>query len=179
MLPVVIAFSLISGKADHYLIPVFPAFGLHLRRAPFPAMSAVAAGCLHSLQHPLPQCWHCLRSPLCLHSESTARVARLWPALLLMPAVAAPALGLWSARARSVLPERAGDTGRALTVALIQGPAVTQFPFGLRHVGRWRWRSPPPVKRAPGGERRLLHDQFHFAGRLRPPLVALRTRDDG
>lgn len=173
MLPVVIAFSLISGKQMHYLIPVFPAFGLLAARALpgdargggwLPALVAtcvaaalalIALTAVPSLKNPLPE------------------LPVLWPALLLM--LAAPALGLWSARARSVLPVLA--ILGALAVALIQGALSRSFHSDYDTQPLAAAIAAAQASGRPVANDGFYHDQFHFAGRLRTPLVAFE--DEG
>lgn len=165
-LPVFVAFSLISGKQVHYLVPIFPAFALVSARAlaagsprgiGLPALFAavlgialalLAQGLLPFVRNPLPE------APLLL------------PALLL--AILAPAL--WLAGRRT--PLAASAVLGALAVALLQLSLAKSFhtdydtaPLAAAIAARQQ-------------EGRLVandgfyHDQFHFTGRLRQPLVA-------
>lgn len=173
MLPVVFAFSLISGKQMHYLIPVFPAFALLAARALpgdargggwLPAIVAAAVGgvlvllslgALASLKNPLPE------------------LPVLWPAILLL--LTAPALAFWSPRARNILPVVA--TLGALTVALIQGSLSRSFYSDYDTQPLAMAIAEAQAKGRPVANEGFYHDQFHFAGRLREPLVAFE--DDG
>ncbi|MCK6404766.1 MAG: glycosyltransferase family 39 protein [Rhodocyclaceae bacterium] len=170
LLPVVIAFSLISGKQMHYLIPVFPAFALLVARVLradarggvwLPAiisLALAAALALLALER-LPLA----RNPL-------PELPLLWPALLLLPL--ALILG-WRVR-----PTFAGAALLgAATVALLQLSLLRSF-----HTDYDTKPLAEAIAAAQAEGRQVAndgfyHDQFHFAGRLRSPLVAFE--DEG
>ncbi|MBI2308305.1 MAG: glycosyltransferase family 39 protein [Rhodocyclales bacterium] len=169
LLPVFIAFSLISGKQMHYLIPVFPAFALLVARATaanpragaawLPTLVAVAIGVLLAV---LALGW--VRLP----KNDLAVQPTLWPALALI-ALACAAWGL-ARRWRDPLPALAllGAALAALVQLSLAGAIradydVTPLATAIRQAQE-------SGRLVANGD--YYHDQYHFAGRLRQPLVA-------
>lgn len=165
LLPVFLTFSLISGKQMHYLIPLFPAFALLVARivpadtrggvwlpaivaiALAAALALLAVGRLPVARNPLPEL------PL------------LWPALLLL--MLAIVLG-WRRRPTFTAAALLG----AATVALLQLSLLRSF-----HTDYDTKPLAEAIAAAQAEGRQVAHDgfyhdQFHFAGRLRAPLVA-------
>ncbi|MFT3847965.1 MAG: glycosyltransferase family 39 protein [Propionivibrio sp.] len=172
MLPVVVAFSFISGKQPHYLIPVFPAFALLAGRAIvdrarerrglwLPALIALLIGVALLA---LAQGW--MAFPLV--AAGSAEAPALWPGILLaaiavaawlvgnrvVPSVVLAMLGVAvSALVQIALfrPLHPAYDVRPIAVAISQ---VQQAGHLVAHLG-------------------MYHDQYHFAGRLRAPLLEI------
>lgn len=175
MLPVVIAFSLISGKQPHYLIPVFPAFALLAARslagqsrvnAPWvPALVAFAigGGLLAAAQG-----WIAVPLGGMVDKPSS------WPGISLM-VLATAAFGAGRRMARpTVIVALLGVAVSALVqVAVFQPlyPAYDVRPMGaaIRQV-----QQAGHVVAHQG----TYHDQYHFAGRLRAALREIDDDDD-
>lgn len=173
LLPVVVAFSLISGKQMHYLIPVFPAFALLAARALdddarggvwLPALVVLALGSALALlgAERLP-----VKNPL-------PELPLLWPSVLLV----AGGIGLlfWGARAARALPVLLVCSG--LCVGLLQLSLSRAFftDYDTRPLAE-------AIAAVQASGRQVAndgfyHDQFHFAGRLRQPLVAFEEEPD-
>ncbi len=175
MLPVFIAFSLISGKQMHYLIPIFPAFALLAARALgnevrggtwLPAIVAALVGISLSVL---------ALDRLPLAKNPLPELPVLWPSLLLtVLALALVVLGLCCRRHTLPL--------LALCGALLAG--LAQFAISRAFFSDYDTR---PLAEAiavvqAGGKQvandGFYHDQFHFAGRLRQPLVAFDDEPD-
>ena len=173
MIPVFLAFSMISGKQVHYLVPLFPAFALLAGRlvgqpakggAWLPALLAALVG---------------LAMLYFSHAAKPTEVATwqdfpAWPGAAL---VLAAGLSVWA----SLLPQR-----RLLSLSLLSASAFTLMQFYVAD-NLWRRYDVRPV----AGEIRKLqekglavandgdyHAQFQFAGRLRQPLLELHTPAD-
>lgn len=168
MLPVFVAFSLISGKQMHYLIPIFPAFALLAARALaggkhggfwLPALIATLAGAALALL---------AAGIVSIPKNPLAELPVLWPALALT--VLMPVLWVWSRRSAWPLP--------VLTLVGAAFAALLQFSLsGAFHADYDVRPLASAIRQAQEAGRMVAngdfyHDQFHFAGRLRQPLVA-------
>lgn len=167
-LPVLLAFSLISGKQVHYLVPFVPALALLAARALVTGKegsvalpSLLAAG---------------LGAALLLFAHGDLSHARkLFPELPLpVPAwmliVAALAVWLWPRRPRTPV----------LMPALIGAFVVGFFQLSMRDSFHSDYDTRPLAAAVAAAQARgcviandgVYHDQFHFAGRLRQPFMA-------
>lgn len=170
MLPVFVAFSFISGKQPHYLVPLFPAFALlaarvlagrAASRVTLPALLAAALGVVMILA---------ARGQIAALTDQVAALPPLWPGVLLV------LLG-WAARMagrQGIPPQLNLALLGAATLALVQvaamhslGPLYDIKPMAqaIRQVqdeGR-------PVANAA-----KYHAQYQFAGRLEVPLAELQ-----
>lgn len=170
MLPVLIAFSFISGKQPHYLIPLFPAFALLTARllAERPSMRVglpalgvaalgialvlVASGRIHAL-----------------HDE-VAALPPVWPGATLMALAAAV---WWAGR-------RGAPAG--WTLAALGGVTMVLVQVAAMHALHSLYDIKPMARaiRAVQGEGRMVanlatyHAQYQFLGRLERPLVEVR-----
>jgi len=169
MLPVFVAFSFISGKQPHYLVPLFPAFALLTARvladrATFrvglPALLVAVLGGVLILA---------ASGQIAALHDQVAALPPLWPGVLLV------LLGgvAWMAGRRGVSPLLNLTLMGVVTLALVQLAAmhslrplydVKQLAQAIRQVqdeGR-------PVANAA-----TYHAQYQFLGRLEAPLVVL------
>ncbi len=173
MLPVLVAFSFISGKQPHYLIPLFPAFALLTARllaerpsarVGLPALLAAALGVGLILA---------ASGQIAALQEDVAALPPVWPgaALVLLAAAA------WWAGRRGV---SAGVTLALLgagTLALVQLAAMRSIEplYDIRPMAR--------AIKAVQDEGQVVaniatyHAQYQFLGRLEAPLVELRGAD--
>ncbi len=173
--PVLIAFSLISGKQVHYLVPLFPAFALFVARAiaadssnkkspgglwlPVLLIVIVGVGLM----------WMSGKS-MSLPEDEMVAVPSLWPGLLLVGfAIAAY---VWERKlARPVV------VMGLLGVAL---PALLQLAIAPTLYTAYDVRPLAYAIRQAQDQGHLVahagtyHDQYHFFGRLQQPLVALQ-----
>jgi 4-amino-4-deoxy-L-arabinose transferase-like glycosyltransferase len=170
MLPVFVAFSFISGKQPHYLVPLFPAFALLTARVladrlnsrvGLPALLAAALGGALLLT---------ASGKIEAASELFAGVLSPWPVGVLMLVAGAT----WVAGRRGVPPGLNLAVLGVATLALVQGAAMRSFdtlydikPMALaikqvQDDGR-------PVANAA-----RYHAQYQFLGRLEAPLIELQ-----
>jgi 4-amino-4-deoxy-L-arabinose transferase-like glycosyltransferase len=175
MLPVFIAFSFISGKQVHYLIPIFPAFALLAARAMgngarvrglwLPALSVLAIGGFL-----LAQSFGFIKSPM----EGLASLPHWWPGLLLMlTAIGAYFLSRQFAKPFLLMALLGAVASAVLQYALAKPlyPAYDVHPIALAiHQAQ---ESGHVI--AHDGE---YHNQYHFAGRLQKPLLAIEENED-
>lgn len=169
MLPVFVAFSFISGKQPHYLVPLFPAFALLAARVlagrsesrvTLPAVLAAALGVVMILA---------ARGQIAALNDQVAALPPLWPGVLLV------LLG-WAARMagrQGIPPQLNLALLGAATLALVQlaamhslGPLYDIKPMAqaIRQVQD----EGKPVANAA-----KYHAQYQFAGRLEAPLAEL------
>lgn len=169
-LPVLMAFSFISGKQPHYLIPIFPAFALLNARALddveqarglwLPALLvAVLGGVMIAPEK------------LGIHLDEATVLA--WPGVALM--VVAALLYLWGRRSRKPLVPLA-LLGVALACAIQLAVLRPQYDSYAMHPVA---QAVKQVQDAGGqvGHMGFYHDQYQFAGRLRQPLVQIEGLD--
>lgn len=170
MLPVFVAFSFISGKQPHYLVPLFPAFALLAARvlsafsgtrAGLPALMTVALGGVLILA---------ASGQVAALNAQVATPPPLWPGVLLVLLGGAS----WMAGRRGVSPLLNMTLLGAGTLASIQlaamhalGPLYDIKPLALaikqvQDAGR-------PVANAA-----RYHAQYQFLGRLEAPLIELQ-----
>ena len=170
MLPVFIAFSFISGKQPHYLVPMFPAFALlaarvladwTASRVGLPALlAAVLGGALivaGSGQIPALQ-------------DQVVELPPLWPGVLLM----LMALLVWVAGRRGIQPILTLGLLGVATLALVQLAASRSIDplYDIKPMAQ-------AIKQVqaqglPVANAAKYHAQYQFLGRLESPLVELR-----
>lgn len=173
MLPVLVAFSFISGKQPHYLIPLFPAFSLLTARVlterpsmrvGLPALLAAALGIALVLV--------ASGQVHVLHDE-VAALPPVWPgAALVMLAVAV----WWAGRRGAPAAWTLAALG-AVTMVLVQVAAMHALHslYDIKPMAR--------AIRAVQDEGHAVanlatyHAQYQFLGRLERPLVELRDAD--
>jgi 4-amino-4-deoxy-L-arabinose transferase-like glycosyltransferase len=170
MLPVFLAFSFISGKQPHYLIPVFPAFALLTVRAlrdgtrtgglGLPSFLGLAIG---AALLALGAGW--IKAP----GDALSGLPQWWPGLLLMLLAG----GAYLAGRKLANPMLAlAFLGVALSALLQLGLAKPLYPaYDVRPIAL-------AIHQAQASGRVVAHageydDQYHFAGRLQAPLVLL------
>lgn len=170
MLPVILAFSLISGKQPHYLIPVFPAFALLAALAMrnrtrisglwLPSFIVLTIGVALL---GMGAGW--LKAP----GGELSELTQWWPGLLLILLTA----GAYLAGRRVDKPLLVmALLGSALPALLQLGLARPLYPaYDVRPIAL-------AIAQAQADGRIVAHageydDQYHFAGRLRAPLVLL------
>jgi 4-amino-4-deoxy-L-arabinose transferase-like glycosyltransferase len=170
MLPVFIAFSVISGKQPHYLIPLFPAFALVTarvlaERAEFrvglPALLAVGLGGAMMLA---------ASGQIAALHDRVAALPAMWPgALLVLLALAA-----WVAGRRGMSPVVTLGLLGAATLALVQLAAMRSIEplYDIKPMAL----AIKQVQDEGGTVANIAtyHAQYQFLGRLEAPLVELR-----
>ncbi|MEJ2346608.1 MAG: glycosyltransferase family 39 protein [Gammaproteobacteria bacterium] len=172
--PTYIAFSLISGKQPHYLLPIFPAFALLAARAleqspvpagrwsqAVPAAFLVVAGIL------------LLAVPLLRLDSLPAWVAEIRPlwGVMLAGLGVLIVLRTW---------DRATDA--VMSLAVVSVVATMVFVGGFFQAARGAYDVTPAARYLstlqhedlPVAHIGTYHGQFQFFGRLRKPLVVLR-----
>ncbi|MBU1396261.1 MAG: glycosyltransferase family 39 protein [Gammaproteobacteria bacterium] len=170
MLPVFIAFSFISGKQPHYLVPLFPAFALLMARVladrsssrvGLPALLVMALGGALILA--------ASGQVAALHDQ-VAALPPVWPGVLLVLL----ALAVWVAGRRGVSPVLNLALLGVAMVALVQlaatrsiGPLYDIKPMAqaIRQV---------QDEGLPVANAARYHAQYQFLGRLEAPLVELQ-----
>ena len=169
MLPVFIAFSFISGKQPHYLVPMFPAFALLAARVladrpvtgiGVPALVAavlgaalIAAGSGH----------------IAAIRDQVVELPPLWPGMLLMLV----ALGVWIAGRTGMQP--------VLLLALLGGATLTLVQLAASRSIDPLYNIKPmalAIKQVQSQGHRvanaaIYHAQYQFLGRLEAPLIEL------
>ena len=170
MLPVLAAFSFVSGKQPHYLLPLFPAFALLAARllAGRPATGIALPALLVAV----------LGGGLLLAAQG--RVGGLADALALPPPswpgalLAGLALAAWLAVRRGAPPLPSLALLGAATLALVQLAAMRSIEplYDVRPLAQAI--RPLQVAGIPVANAAKYHDQYQFAGRLTAPLVELR-----
>jgi 4-amino-4-deoxy-L-arabinose transferase-like glycosyltransferase len=170
MLPVFVAFSFISGKQPHYLVPLFPAFALLTARvladrATFrvglPALLVAALGGVLILA---------ASGRIAALQDQVAALPPLWPGVLLV------LLGgvAWMAGRRGVSPLLNLTLTGVVTLALVQTAAMHSLKplYDVKHLAqaiRQVQDEGRPVANAA-----TYHAQYQFLGRLEAPLVELQ-----
>ncbi|MDP1645000.1 MAG: glycosyltransferase family 39 protein [Thiobacillus sp.] len=170
MLPVFIAFSFISGKQPHYLVPLFPAFALltarvladrSSSRVSLPALLAMALGVALILA--------ASGQIAGLHDKVVA-LPPVWPGVLLVLL----ALAAWVAGRRGVQPVLTLGVLGAVTLILVQLAAsqsidplydIKPMAQAIRQV---------QAQGLPVANAAKYHAQYQFLGRLEAPLVELQ-----
>jgi len=175
MLPVFIAFSFISGKQPHYLVPLFPAFALLTARVladrpstrvGLPALLAMALGVALMLA---------ASGRIPAANEELAELPSLWPGAVLVLL----AVGAWWAGRRGVPPlPNLALLGAAL-MALAQLAAtrsiepiydIKPMALAIKQVQEKGLSVANAAK---------YHAQYQFLGRLEMPLVELQGPEIG
>lgn len=165
-LPVLLAFSFISGKQPHYLLPIFPAFALltaralhdaqRLRGIWLPALAVGVAGVV-------------LLAPGRFGMHADDLVVQTWPAWLLMGG--ALVAWLWGRQQSAPLAPMALlaallAASLQLAIFLPQYDNYDTAPLGRAiHDAQQAGR---PVAHAGG-----YHDQYQFSGRLQQPVAEI------
>ena len=173
MLPVFIAFSFVSGKQPHYLVPMFPAFALlaarvladwHASRAGLPALLAAVLGmaliATGSGQIPSLQ-------------DQVVELPPLWPGVLLVLLT----LLAWLAGRRGIRPVLTLGLLGVATLALVQLAASRSIDplYDIKPMAQ-------AIKQVQLQGRMVAnvasyHAQYQFLGRLEAPLIELRGAD--
>ena len=171
MLPVFVAFSLISGKQVHYLVPLFPAFALLAARAMangariagmwLPVLLALLVGVTLLL---LALGW------VKLPHDKLPELPTLWPGLvLILGGAAAYFLGRRFPRPLLVL----SLLGAAFPALLQLALAWPFYPaYDVRPMAHAIHRAQASGHEVAHDGR--YHDQYQFLGRLEQPLVELQ-----
>jgi 4-amino-4-deoxy-L-arabinose transferase-like glycosyltransferase len=170
MLPVFIAFSFISGKQPHYLVPLFPAFALLAARVladrpssrvGLPALLAMALGVALILV---------ASGKIAVAHEELAELPALWPgAVLVLLALAA-----WVAGRRGFPPVLNLALLGAATLALVQLSATRSIDplYDIKPMAQAIRQV--QAQGLPVANAARYHAQYQFLGRLEAPLVELR-----
>lgn len=170
ILPVFVAFSFISGKQPHYLVPMFPAFALLAARAlagrpgarvGLPALLAAALGAVLVLAG-------LGRIPAV--NEAVAVLPSIWPgAVLVLVALAA-----WAAGRRGLSPVPNLALLGAAVLALVQLSAMRSI--GPLYDVKLLAQSIRQVQAQglPVANAARYHAQYQFLGRLEVPLVEVQ-----
>ena len=170
MLPVFIAFSFISGKQPHYLVPLFPAFALlasrvladrSSSRVGLPALLAMALGVALILA---------ASGKIAAVYEQVAVLPPIWPGVALVLL----ALAAWVAGRQGFPPVLNLALLGAATLALVQLAATRSIDplYNIKPMAqaiRQVQEQGLPVANAA-----RYHAQYQFLGRLEAPLVELR-----
>jgi 4-amino-4-deoxy-L-arabinose transferase-like glycosyltransferase len=173
MLPVFVAFSFISGKQPHYLLPLFPAFALltarvlaarQATRIGVPALLAALLGGVLILA--------ASGQFAALHKQ-VAALPPAWPGVSLVLV----ALAAWLAGRRGISPiVNLGLLGTA-TLALVQVAAMDSVKplYDIKPMAQ-------AIKQVqdegrPVANVATYHAQYQFLGRLEAPLVELQGAD--
>ncbi|MDP2111054.1 MAG: glycosyltransferase family 39 protein [Thiobacillus sp.] len=170
MLPVFIAFSFISGKQPHYLVPLFPALALLAARVladrsnprvGLPALLAAALGGVLMLA---------ASGQIAALHDQVAALPPLWPGVLLVLLAGAA----WVAGRRGVSPVLNLAVLGAAVLALVQMAAMRSIdplydikPMALA-IKQVQDEGLPVANAA------RYHAQYQFLGRLEAPLVELQ-----
>jgi 4-amino-4-deoxy-L-arabinose transferase-like glycosyltransferase len=171
MLPVFIAFSFISGKQPHYLVPMFPAFALlavrmlagsNSTRVGLPALLAAALGIALVLAG---------SGQIAALNRQVAELPPLWPGVALVLL----ALLAWLAGRRGFSPLVVLSMLGAATVAMLQLAAMHSLEprYDIRPMAQ----AIKQVQDAglPVANAAKYHAQYQFLGRLEAPLAELRV----
>jgi 4-amino-4-deoxy-L-arabinose transferase-like glycosyltransferase len=170
MLPVFVAFSFISGKQPHYLVPLFPAFALLVARVlagraesrvTLPAVLAAALGVVMILA---------ARGQIAAVNDQVAALPPLWPGVLLV------LLG-WAARMagrQGIQPQLNLALLGAATLALVQLAAMHSLGplYDIKPMAQAIKQVQDEGK--PVANAVKYHAQYQFAGRLEAPLAELQ-----
>lgn len=169
ILPVLVAFSFVSGKQPHYLLPLFPAFALLLARVvttrsqggiALPVLLAMALGGLLVAV---------ARDMIPGASRSLAALPALWPGIMLM--LLAFAIGIAARRGSAVMSLTLLGTTTLVLFQIAARPAVEPA-YNIQPIAQ----AIRQVQLAghPVANLAKYHAQYQFAGRLQAPLVELR-----
>jgi 4-amino-4-deoxy-L-arabinose transferase-like glycosyltransferase len=168
-LPVLLAFSLISGKQPHYLIPIFPAFALFAARALadvqrvrglwLPLLAALLTGIGALL----------VAMGLLAAPKEIAGLPDIWPGVLLIAA----ALGIYLLGRNLAKPLATLALFGAIVSALVQLALIA--PLYPAYDVRTMALAIHEAQAAghPVAHLGDYHDQYQFAGRLTAPLALI------
>jgi 4-amino-4-deoxy-L-arabinose transferase-like glycosyltransferase len=173
MLPVFIAFSFISGKQPHYLVPLFPAFALFTARllaerptsrVGLPALLVAVLGVVLVVA---------ASGGIAALRDKVIVLPPLWPGLTLLVL----ALAVWALGRRGAAPLASLAALGAATVALAQVAAWHSIEpqFDIKPMAaaiRQVQDAGHPVVNVS-----RYHAQYQFLGRLRQPLAELHTQE--
>lgn len=170
--PVFVAFSFISGKQVHYLMPLFPAFALLLARATSQTAPTKTSGlwlpAAFMVIFGLGLVWLALSGPA-IAKTFYPGVLPVWPGAVLVAA----GVGAWFGRRQQRPVIVLGLLGAA-------APALAQLALAPAIYPRYDVR---PLAQAihqvqqqghPVAHAGKYHAQYHFFGRLEQPLVVLQ-----
>jgi 4-amino-4-deoxy-L-arabinose transferase-like glycosyltransferase len=170
MLPVFVAFSFVSGKQPHYLIPIFPAFALLTARVlagrvdtrvGLPALLTALLGGVLILA---------ASGQITSLRDQVAALPPVWPGVVLLLV----ALAAWVAGRRGVRPAVNLALLGTFTAMLVQAVVMVSFKplydikpmaLAIRQV---------QAEGRPVAHAAKYHAQYQFLGRLQAPLVELR-----
>ena len=170
--PVLIAFSFVSGKQAHYLMPLFPAFALLVARVLAENRSSQNGLWLPALFMGVLGLGLVLASllDLSLPHDDIPLFPSLWPGLVLMGAAMA---AYFFARKFTNHVLILGLLGAAFPALVQMAAAPTLYPaYDVRPLAR-------AIQQAQHSGRVIVHagkyhDQYHFFGRLQQPLLELQ-----
>ncbi|MBW8307580.1 MAG: glycosyltransferase family 39 protein [Thiobacillus sp.] len=170
MLPVFVAFSFISGKQPHYLLPLFPAFALltarvladrSRSRVGLPALLAMGLGVALVLA---------ASGQIGALHDQVAVLPPVWPGALLVLLT----LAAWAAGRRGVSPMLNLALLGAATLALVQLAAMRSIDplYDIKPMAQ-------AIKQVqdegrPVANAARYHAQYQFLGRLKVPLIELQ-----
>lgn len=169
MLPIFLAFSFISGKQPHYLVPLFPAFALLAARVlaehpePRVGLPALLAGILGAALI------LAASGRVAWVDQQVSMLPPAWPGVALM----AVALAVWFLGRKGAWPLRNLALLGAATMALVQLAAmrsieplyeIKPMAQAIKAVQDEGW---------PVANLASYHAQYQFLGRLEAPLVEL------
>ena len=173
MLPVFVAFSLISGKQPHYLVPLFPAFALLTARllvgrtdarVGLPALLAAVLGGAMVLA---------ATGQIAALQRQVVALPPVWPGAILVVLAGA----VWVAGRRGTSPVPNLALLGAATLALVQVAAMHSIEpmYDVKPMAQ-------AIKQVqdegrPVANISTYHAQYQFLGRLRTPLVELQGAD--
>ncbi|HWR78100.1 MAG TPA: glycosyltransferase family 39 protein, partial [Thiobacillus sp.] len=169
MLPVFIAFSFISGKQPHYLVPLFPAFALlaarvladrSSSRVGLPALLAMALGLALILA---------ASGKIAAVYEQVAVLPPSWPGVVLVLL----ALAAWMAGRRGFPPVLNLALLGTATLALVQLAATRSIDplYDIKPMAQAIRQV--QAQGLPVANAATYHAQYQFLGRLEAPLVVL------
>jgi 4-amino-4-deoxy-L-arabinose transferase-like glycosyltransferase len=165
MLPVFTAFSLISGKQPHYLVPLFPAFALLAARVladrpgasiGLPALLAAALGVLLILA---------ASGRIASVYEQVAMLPPAWPGAVLV------ALAAWVAGRRGFPPVLNLALLGAAMLALVQMAAMRSIDLLYNIKPMAQAIKALQDQGLPVANAAVYHAQYQFLGRLEAPLA--------
>jgi len=189
LVPVFIAFSAISGKQPHYLLPLFPVFALMMAGLLAETIQRDSFRDARWMRFPPALLTGVLGAVLTIMTLFAGPIEARWPRLAeLLPLPAAAALAgavLILSAVWIVLDQPRSAAFRVASLALLTGAALLAVHVGLQPwlLARFDMAGiAAEIVVAESAGRPVAqtfdyHGQYHFAGRLRRPIAAL-TKDD-